>query len=85
MLTPGADPTQRMVATSWPDIPGALMRVALEPGAQPYGPRAAALRFLTCALALPPSVYGEAQVELGKQGGWVGWSLSTTCSSLFNL
>jgi hypothetical protein len=68
MLSPGAEPTQRMVATSWPDVPGTLMRIAVDPDTQPYGPRAAAVRFLTCALALPATVYGEAQAELGKQG-----------------
>lgn len=69
MLTPRAEPTQRMVASSWPDVPGTLMRTALDSVAAPYGPRTAALRFLCCALAMPASIHGESQAELGRQGG----------------
>ncbi len=66
LLRPAAGPTQRLLAAGWPDAAPRLIRLALAPAhapspnllnpnlnAETYGVRAAALRVLCAALALP--------------------------------
>lgn len=67
LLGPGAHATQRMVATGWPDAPGRLMRSALDM-AEAYAVRAAALRALCVALALPSSLHGPDHEGLTPAG-----------------
>lgn len=67
LLSPSAHATQRMVASGWPDAPGRIVRTALDTS-EPYGVRAAALRVLSCMLALPSSLYGPSHGALTAAG-----------------
>ena len=64
---PGASGARRLLLTSWPDVGPHMVRVALgsqsskETSGECYSVRAAALRFLACAMAEDPSAAHPAE------------------------
>ncbi|KAG1655128.1 hypothetical protein FOA52_012546 [Chlamydomonas sp. UWO 241] len=78
LASPGAGPTHRLLAHAWPDAALAAAHAASD-GSHGSAPRAAALRFLAAALALPDAATRldtQSNGSLGGAGGGGGGGAS---------